>query len=116
MRDHLDLVGTKSGWAVGFCGTCTVHVDGQAVRSCGFPVSAVGGQKITTIEGFAREGKLNPVQQAWCDLDVAECGCCQAGQIMSATALLSEIPKPTDADIDATMSGDLCVAPFTPVR
>jgi isoquinoline 1-oxidoreductase alpha subunit len=108
LRDHLDLVGTKFGCGMGLCGACTVHVDGKAVRSCSFPVSAVGDKKITTIEGLATEGKLSAVQQTWCDLDVAQCGYCQAGQIMAATALLAERPTPTDADIDAAMSGNLC--------
>jgi isoquinoline 1-oxidoreductase alpha subunit len=108
LRDHLDLVGTKFGCGMGLCGACTVHVDGKAVRSCSLPVSAVGEQKVTTIEGLATEGKLTTVQQAWCDLDVAQCGYCQAGQIMCATALLAEKSKPTDDDIDAAMSGNLC--------
>ncbi len=108
LRDHLDLVGTKFGCGMGLCGACTVHVDGKAVRSCSLPVSAVGEQKVTTIEGLAPEGKLTPLQQVWCDLDVAQCGYCQAGQIMCATALLAEKPEPTDADIDTAMSGNLC--------
>lgn len=108
LRDHLDLVGTKFGCGMGLCGACTVHVDGKAVRSCSLPVSAVGDQKVTTIEGLAEGGKLTAVQQAWCDHDVAQCGYCQAGQIMCATALLAENPKPSDADIDAAMSGSLC--------
>jgi isoquinoline 1-oxidoreductase alpha subunit len=108
LRDHLDLVGTKFGCGKGLCGACTVHVDGKAVRSCSLPVSAVGEQKVTTIEGLAKEGKLTPVQEIWCELDVAQCGYCQSGQIMCATALLAEKPKPTDADIDSAMSGNLC--------
>ncbi len=108
LRDHLDLVGTKFGCGMGLCGACTVHLDGQAVRSCTLPVSGVGDKKITTIEGLAGEGKLTALQQAWCDLDVAQCGYCQAGQIMSAAALLKEKPQPTDADIDAALSGNLC--------
>lgn len=108
LRDHLDLVGTKFGCGMGLCGACTVHVDGKAVRSCSLPVSAVGEQKVTTIEGLAKEGKLTPVQEIWCELDVAQCGYCQSGQIMCATALLAEKPKPTDADIDSAMSGNLC--------
>jgi isoquinoline 1-oxidoreductase alpha subunit len=108
LRDHLDLPGTKFGCGMALCGACTVHVDGQAVRSCTLPVSAVGDKKITTIEGLAQDGKLSVLQQVWCDLDVAQCGYCQAGQIMCATALLAEKPKPTDADIDAAMSGNLC--------
>ncbi len=108
LRDHLDLVGTKYGCGMGLCGACTVHLEGKAVRSCSLPVSAVGEQKVTTIEGLATDGKLTAVQQIWCDLDVAQCGYCQAGQIMCATALLAEKSKPTDADIDSAMSGNLC--------
>jgi isoquinoline 1-oxidoreductase alpha subunit len=109
LRDHLGLVGTKYGCGVAQCGACTVHLNGAAVRSCSVPVSAAAGQKITTIEGLAgKDGKLNAVQAAWVEHDVAQCGYCQAGQIMSATALLKSNPKPTDADIDAAMSGNLC--------
>ncbi len=108
LRDHLDLPGTKYGCGSGLCGACTVHLDGKPVRSCSLPVSAIGGQKVTTIEGLSGNGKLNALQQAWCDLDVAQCGYCQAGQIMSAAALLAEKPNPTDADIDAAMAGNLC--------
>ncbi len=108
LRDHLDLVGTKFGCGMGLCGACTVHVDGKPVRSCSLPVSAVGEMKITTIEGLAEDGRLTKLQQVWCDLDVAQCGYCQAGQIMCATALLVETPQPTDDDIDAAMSGNLC--------
>ena len=109
LRDHLGLVGTKYGCGVAQCGACTVHVNGAAVRSCTVPVSAATGQKVTTIEGLAgKDGKLNAVQAAWIEHDVAQCGYCQAGQIMSATALLKSNPKPSDADIDAAMSGNLC--------
>lgn len=108
LRDHLDLVGTKFGCGAGLCGACTVHLDGKAVRSCSLPVSAIGEAKVTTIEGLAKDGKLTPVQEIWCELDVAQCGYCQAGQIMCATALLSEKPKPTDEDIDSAMAGNLC--------
>jgi isoquinoline 1-oxidoreductase alpha subunit len=108
LRDTLDLVGTKFGCGNGQCGACTIHVNGKAVRSCLLPVSAVGEAKITTIEGLAESGKLAPLQQVWCDLDVAQCGYCQAGQIMSAAALLAEKPKPTDAEIDTAMQGNLC--------
>ena len=109
LRDHLGLVGTKYGCGVAQCGACTVHLNGAPVRSCSVPVSAVAGQKITTIEGLAgKDGKLNAVQAAWIENDVAQCGYCQAGQIMSATALLKSNPKPTDADIDAAMAGNLC--------
>lgn len=109
LRDHLGLVGTKYGCGVAQCGACTVHVNGAPMRSCSIPASAVAGQKITTIEGLAgADGKLNAVQAAWIEHDVAQCGYCQAGQIMSATALLKSNPKPTDADIDAAMAGNLC--------
>jgi len=109
LRDHLGLVGTKYGCGVAQCGACTVHLNGAPMRSCSIPASAVAGQKITTIEGLAgTDGKLNAVQAAWIEHDVAQCGYCQAGQIMSATALLKSNPKPTDADIDAAMAGNLC--------
>lgn len=109
LRDRLNLVGTKYGCGVAQCGACTVHVNGSPMRSCSVPLSAIAGQKITTIEGLAGpDGKLNAVQAAWIEHDVAQCGYCQAGQIMSATALLQRIPAPTDADIDAAMSGNLC--------
>ena len=108
LRDHLGLVGTKYGCGVAQCGACTVHLNGAPVRSCSVPASAAVGQKVTTIEGLAKDGKLTAVQAAWIEHDVAQCGYCQAGQIMSATALLKSNPKPTDADIDAAMSGNLC--------
>jgi len=109
LRDHLNLVGTKYGCGISQCGACTVHVNGQPVRSCSMPASAAQGQKITTIEGMAKaDGTLTALQQAWIDHDVAQCGYCQAGQIMSASALLKSKPKPTDADIDAAMAGNLC--------
>ena len=108
LRDHLGLVGTKYGCGVAQCGACTVHLNGTPVRSCSMPASAAVGQKVTTIEGLATDGKLTAVQNAWIEHDVAQCGYCQAGQIMSATALLKSNPKPTDADIDAAMSGNLC--------
>ena len=109
LRDHLGLVGTKYGCGVAQCGACTVHLNGAPVRSCSLPVKSAAGQKITTIEGLAgKDGKLNAVQAAWIEHDVAQCGYCQAGQIMSATALLKSNPKPTDADIDAAMAGNLC--------
>jgi isoquinoline 1-oxidoreductase subunit alpha len=108
LRDQLDLTGTKYGCGMGLCGACTVHLGGKPVRSCSLPISTVGEQKVTTIEGLATDGKLTALQQAWCDLDVAQCGYCQAGQIMCATALLAEKPKPTDADIDSAMAGNLC--------
>lgn len=109
LRDHLGLVGTKYGCGVAQCGACTVHLNGAPVRSCSIRASAAAGQQITTIEGLAgKDGKLTAVQAAWIEHDVAQCGYCQAGQIMSATALLKSNPKPTDADIDAAMAGNLC--------
>lgn len=109
LRDTLGLVGTKFGCGVAQCGACTIHLDGSAVRSCSMPVSAVAGMSITTIEGLASEGgELHPLQQAWIDNDVPQCGYCQAGQIMSAAALLASNPQPTDAQIDSAMSGNLC--------
>lgn len=107
LRDHLNLVGTKYGCGVGMCGACTIHLNGQAVRSCQLPVSAVTGQKIVTIEGLA-ENASHPLQRAWVELDVPQCGYCQSGQIMSAAALLANNPKPTDSDIDGAMTGNLC--------
>ncbi len=107
LRDHLDMPGTKYGCGMGQCGACTVHLDGTAVRSCSLPVSAVGKMAITTIEGLSENG-THPVQKAWLEHDVAQCGYCQSGQIMSAAALLKSNPKPTDADIDAYMSGNIC--------
>lgn len=107
LRDHLDLPGTKYGCGIAQCGACKVHVDGVAVPSCQLPVSAVGKQAITTIEGLSATGD-HPVQKAWLEHDVAQCGYCQAGQIMTAAALLKENPRPTDADIDAAMSGNIC--------
>ena len=108
LRDHLGLVGTKYGCGVAQCGACTVHLNGAPVRSCSVPASVAAGQQVTTIEGLAKDGKLTAVQAAWIEHDVAQCGYCQAGQIMSATALLKSNPKPTDADIDAAMSGNIC--------
>jgi aerobic-type carbon monoxide dehydrogenase small subunit (CoxS/CutS family) len=109
LRDTLGMVGTKYGCGVGQCGACTVHLNGAAVRSCSIPISAAVGQRITTIEGLAgKNGKLHPLQAAWIRHDVPQCGYCQAGQIMSAAALLKQNPKPTDADIDAAMSGNIC--------
>jgi len=107
IRDHLELAGTKFGCGMALCGACTVHIDGQPTRSCVTPVSAVAGKSITTIEGLATPaGKA--VQQAWIELDVPQCGYCQSGQIMSAAALLGSNPQPSDADIDAAMSGNIC--------
>ena len=108
LRDHLGLSGTKFGCGVGECGACTVHLNGKPARSCSLPVSAVGETEVTTIEGLAQEAALTPLQQTWCDLDVAQCGYCQAGQIMSAAALLKENPNPDDEAIDEAMSGNIC--------
>jgi aerobic-type carbon monoxide dehydrogenase small subunit (CoxS/CutS family) len=107
LRDVLDMKGTKYGCGIGMCGACTVLMEGKAIRSCLTPVSAATGN-IITIEGLAEGGKLHPLQEAWIDLDVAQCGYCQGGQILSAAALLSQHPKPTDAEIDTAMSGNLC--------
>jgi isoquinoline 1-oxidoreductase subunit alpha len=116
LRDHLDLPGTKYGCGVAACGACTIHLDGASVRSCQLPVSVVENQAITTIEGLSENGD-HPVQKAWLEHDVAQCGYCQAGQIMSATALLKNNPKPTDADIDAFMSGNICrCATYTRIK
>lgn len=107
LREHLDLPGTKYGCGMAQCGACTVHLNGNAVRSCQLPVSAAAGKEITTIEGLSAKGD-HPVQKAWLEHDVAQCGYCQAGQIMSAVALLKNKPKPTDEDINAFMSGNIC--------
>ena len=107
IRDLAGLTGTKFGCGKALCGACTVHLDGQPVRSCVLPVSAVGGRKITTIEGISSDGS-HPVQRAWVDADVVQCGYCQSGQIMTAVALLRKKPDPTDEDIDAAMSGNVC--------
>jgi aerobic-type carbon monoxide dehydrogenase small subunit (CoxS/CutS family) len=107
IRENLGLTGTKYGCGMSLCGACTVHVNGQAVRSCVTPVSAAVGREVVTIEGLAADGR-HPVQQAWIAEDVPQCGYCHSGQIMSAVALLSENPKPTDADIDVAMSGNIC--------
>lgn len=107
LRDTLGLTGTKYGCGMALCGACTVHLNGEPTRSCVTPVGAVGEQKVTTIEGLSPD-RSHPVQQAWIELDVPQCGYCQSGQIMSAVALLAKNPKPTDADIDAAMSGNLC--------
>ena len=107
LREDLDLVGTKYGCGMSQCGACTVHLNGAAVRSCVFPVSAVANQPITTIEGLSEDGD-HPVQKAWLEEDVAQCGYCQPGQIISAAALLNNNPNPTDEDIDLAMSGNIC--------
>jgi isoquinoline 1-oxidoreductase alpha subunit len=107
LRDVLNLHGTKYGCGIGQCGACTVHLNGQPARACLTPISAVGTQPVTTIEGLSATG-THPAQIAWLDLDVPQCGYCQAGQIMSAAALLAKNPKPTDKDIDGAMNGNLC--------
>lgn len=107
LRDHLRLVGTKYGCGMAQCGACTVHLDGIAMRSCVLPISQVEGQSVTTIEGLS-ENNNHPLQEAWLEHDVPQCGYCQAGQIMNAAALLSDTPNPTDEDIDAMMAGNIC--------
>jgi isoquinoline 1-oxidoreductase subunit alpha len=108
IRESIGLPGTKYGCGMALCGACTVHLDGAAVRSCVTPVSAVRGKRVTTIEGLAQGGRLHPVQDAWIEQDVPQCGYCQSGQVMSAAALLAKQKNPTDADIDAAMSGNIC--------
>jgi isoquinoline 1-oxidoreductase alpha subunit len=108
LRDVIGLTGTKFGCGIAQCGACTVHLDGQAVRSCVLPVSAVGEKAITTIEAVGNTASGQKIQKAWLDVDVVQCGYCQSGQIMSAAALLARAPNPTDADIDAAMSGNIC--------
>jgi isoquinoline 1-oxidoreductase alpha subunit len=109
LRDRLGLIGAKYGCGIAQCGACTVHLNGAPTRSCSVPVSAAANQQITTIEGLAKpDGTLHALQQAWIDHDVPQCGYCQAGQLMSAAALLKQKPKPTDADIDAAMAGNIC--------
>jgi len=108
LRDHLDMTGTRFGCGMAQCGACTVHLDGMPIRSCVTPVSEVAGRRITTIEGLARDDVLHPVQQAWIDHGVPQCGYCQSGQIMSAVALLSFVPSPTDDHIDRAMSANIC--------
>ena len=108
LRDTLNLTGTKFGCGIASCGACTVHVDGAAQRSCSVPMASIDGMAVTTIEGLADGERLHAVQQAWIDEDVAQCGYCQAGQIMSAAALLAREPAPSDADIDTALAGNLC--------
>jgi len=107
LRDHLKLVGTKYGCGIAQCGACTIHLDGDPVRSCSTPISIASDYKITTIEGLSENGD-HPVQKAWLEHDVPQCGYCQAGQIMSASALLKRNPNPSDQDIDAAMNGNIC--------
>ena len=107
LRDHLDLVGTKYGCGMAMCGACTVHVNGDATRSCVLPISAVSAANITTIEGLSEKG-THPVQEAWDEVDVPQCGYCQAGQIMTASALLSKNSNPSDKDIEEAMVGNIC--------
>ena len=108
LRDNLSLTGTKYGCGVAQCGACTVHLDGAAVRSCSVPVSSVGSKKVTTIEGVSSGEELHPVQKAWMEENVPQCGYCQSGQIMSAVALIEKDPSPSDSDIEAAMSGNIC--------
>ncbi len=107
LRDSVGLTGTKYGCGMALCGACTVHLDGQPIRSCTTTVGSIGTGKVTTIEGLSPD-RSHPVQRAWIELDVPQCGYCQSGQIMSATALLAKTPKPTDAEIDTAMSGNIC--------
>jgi isoquinoline 1-oxidoreductase subunit alpha len=116
LREQLGLTGTKYGCGIAACGSCTVHVDGEAVRSCAMPVSAIAGKQVTTIEGLAVDGVLHRVQQAWIDLDVPQCGYCQAGMIMAVAALLKETPKPTDAQIDEAITNICRCGTFPRVR
>ena len=116
LRDDLGLTGTKYGCGVAQCGACTVHIDGVATRSCQVPLNSVARRKITTIEGLAENGKLHPVQQAWLSNDVPQCGYCQSGMIMAAAALLKTTPKPTDEDIDATMTNVCRCGTYQQVR
>ena len=108
LRDRMDVHGLKYGCGMGLCGACTSHIDGVARRTCITSVGSIEGKNITTVEGLAKGGELHPVQKAWVDNDVAQCGFCQAGQIMQAVSLLNQNPKPTDQDIDEAMGGNLC--------
>jgi isoquinoline 1-oxidoreductase subunit alpha len=116
IREWIGMTGTKYGCGIAQCGACTVHIDGVATRSCLFPVSGAAGKQITTIEGLAQNGKLHPVQKAWLDLDVPQCGYCQSGMIMAVAALLKEKPKPTDADIDKAITNICRCGTFQQVR
>ena len=117
LRETVGLTGTKFGCGIAACGACTVHLDGRPVRSCVLPMSAADGKSVTTIEGLAQDGVLDKVQQAWIAHQVPQCGYCQSGMIMAVAALLSQTPNPTDADIDAAMSGNLCrCATYTRIK
>ena len=116
LRDTIGLTGTKYGCGIALCGACTVHIDGVATRSCQVPVGTVGSKSVTTIEALAENGKLHPVQKAWLDLDVPQCGYCQSGMIMAVAALLKEKPKPSDADIDANISNICRCGTYQQVR
>ena len=116
IRDTIGLTGTKYGCGIAACGACTVHIDGQAVRSCALPVSDAAGKQITTIEGLAPNGQLHKVQQAWIDNDVPQCGYCQSGMIMAVAALLKDKPKPTDADIDKALTNICRCGTYQQVR
>ena len=116
IREHANMTGTKFGCGIGMCGACTVHIEGRATRSCITPVRLVAGAKITTIEGLAQNGVLHPVQKAWLEHDVPQCGYCQSGMIMAAAALLMNKPKPTDADIDSTVTNICRCGTFQEVR
>lgn len=116
LREQVGLTGTKFGCGIAACGACTVHIDGQAVRSCSMPLSSVAGKQITTIEGLAQNNVLHKVQKAWVDLDIPQCGYCQSGMIMAVAALLKEKPKPTDAEIDAAITNICRCGTFQRVR
>jgi len=116
LREQVGLTGTKYGCGIGQCGACTIHVNGEPVRSCGITVGDVSGKQITTIEGLASNGSLHPVQKAWLEHDVPQCGYCQTGMIMAVTALLKEKPKPSDADIDAAITNICRCGTFREVR
>ena len=116
LREQIGLTGTKYGCGIAQCGACTVHIDGAAVRSCSLPVNEAEGKQITTIEGLAQNGVLHPVQKAWLEHDVPQCGYCQTGMIMAVAALLKEKPKPTDADIDSTITNICRCGTFQQVR
>jgi isoquinoline 1-oxidoreductase subunit alpha len=116
LREWIGMTGTKYGCGIAQCGACTVHIDGVAIRSCSFPVSAAAGKQITTIEGLAQNNNLHPIQKAWLELDVPQCGYCQSGMIMAVAALLRERPKPTDADIDKEITNICRCGTFQQVR